>query len=643
MKISVENNIIIISDAKPVIRKYQAAQLSYYGYKYIESQYQKISSDVETDVSTILDFFEDEKIDLEKDSYVQKIITNVNKRKTVQKELFIIAKQIKHGEINAKSAKEFTNFLRTLPRKLKSHQIKAAFHLYHLRNGANFSVPGSGKTSVILSVYEKLRVEGKCNIIYVVGPPSCFQPWQNEFKETLGRIPSSIVLSGGSKKYRKREYYGSKDTNFELYLTTFQTLFNDQDDVIRFLNQNETNVFLVVDEAHYVKRIGSAWANSLLKIAKHAQYRCVLTGTPMPQGYTDIFNLFDFLWIKESPLTEQDKIQIKQWEAKKEDRKVKKLLNEKIGPLFYRVRKQDLGLKPATFHDPIIVKMKPYELRIHNFITAKIHELSTKDYLENEDVLLNLWKGRIIRLRQSVSYPKLLLKAIDDYTENLLLDNSELSNIIRNYDKLETMGKIDELNRLVLELRRRGDKVLIWSNFIGTLHMIKDNFSRLNLRSELIYGKTPRNDDKKELNEEMTREMIRDVFIDPASGLDILIANPAACAKSISLHKTCFHAIYFDLSYNCAQYLQSLDRIHRVGGSESNIANYYFLQYETSVDQDIKLNLELKAQKMYSIIEQDYKIYNLDMFEEDVDDDIAAYRRLFLYPKQNKSIEMLNQ
>ena len=161
--------------------------------------------------------------------------------------------------------------------------------------------------------------------------------------------------------------------------------------------------------------------------------------------------------------------------------------------------------------------------------------------------------------------------------------------------------------------------------------------------SELIYGKTPRSDDQKELKDEMTREKIRDIFVNTDSGLDILIANPAACAESISLHKTCFHAIYFDLSYNCAQYLQSLDRIHRVGGSELNTANYYFLQYESSVDRDIKLNLESKAQKMYNIIEQDYKIYNLDMFEETMDDDVAAYKRLFLKPKQNKSMEALNQ
>jgi len=82
------------------------------------------------------------------------------------------------------------------------------------------------------------------------------------------------------------------------------------------------------------------------------------------------------------------------------------------------------------------------------------------------------------------------------------------------------------------------------------------------------------------------------------------------------------------MSYNCAQYLQSLDRIHRVGGSEFKEANYYFLQYENSVDLDIKNNLETKAQKMYEIIETDYEIYNLDL-QDDTDDDVNAYKRIF--------------
>ena len=116
--------------------------------------------------------------------------------------------------------------------------------------------------------------------------------------------------------------------------------------------------------------------------------------------------------------------------------------------------------------------------------------------------------------------------------------------------------------------------------------------------------------------------------------MNILIANPAACAESISLHKTCHNAIYYDLSYNCAQYLQSLDRIHRVGGSENQEAYYHYLQYENTIDSDILNNLNRKADRMYQIIEGDYNIYNLDIFEDD-NSDIEIYDKLI---KQNENI-----
>ena len=634
MKLSINKNTIILSELSPVIKKYQLVQLEFYGFVRSENRYAKSSSNIEADILKIADYFGKEKIELELDLPVKQIVEGSNNRKTKTRELFKLAQNIKDGKIDNKLFDEFKKFINTLPRRLKNHQIKAAYHFYVLKNGANFSVPGSGKTSVILAMYEKMRTEGRCNVLFVVGPPSCFQPWQNEFKETLGRLPSVVILSGGNKNVRKSEYYGSKDTNSELYLTTFQTLSNDCDDVINFLRQNGVNVFFVIDEAHYMKKTGGTWADTLLKVAEYALYRCILTGTPMPQSYTDLFNQFEFLWLKENPLNEESRLQIKIWEDNKEHEKVKKLLNEKIGPLFYRVRKKDLKLKPAVFHPPYFVKMNTYEHKIHEFIKAKVHELSKEDYLANEEVLSALWKGRMVRLRQSVSYPRLLLNAIDNYDENLLIGDSELVEMIRNYDNLETTGKLDALTKIVLDLHKEQQKVLIWSNFIGTLDLIKSRFSKLNLWAELIYGKTPRENDKNELSDEMTRERIRDIFVDSKSGLDILIANPAACSESISLHKTCFHAIYFDLSYNCAQYLQSLDRIHRVGGSEVNVANYYFLQYKSTIDQDIKKNLEAKARKMYSVIEQDYEIYDLDMFDED-DDDVNAYKRLFKKSREN--------
>lgn len=628
MVVCFENNTIIINDAEG-LKKYQISQLEYYGFEKRQKGFQKRSNDIERDVMTIIKYFKEEEFQIELSPEIQKIILDLDCRKETLNTSFSFAKKIKDGVINTNSFSEFKKHITSLPRKLKQHQIKAAYHLYSLKNGANFSVPGSGKTSVVLSVYEKFKSEAKCNTLFVIGPPSCFQPWKNEFLETLGRKVDSVILSGGSKMDRKSEYYKSKEDSYELYLCTFHTALNDYQEIINFLSQQDINAFVIVDEAHYMKQIGGSWANSLLKIGECASAKCILTGTPIPKSYKDIFNLFDFLWEGDSPLENLDKIQIEILEKKKRNEEVKSILERKIGPLFYRVRKRDLGLLAPIIHPPVLVKMNSLEESIYKYVNAKILDLAQEDFFKNEYVLNKLWKGRIIRLRQAVSYPKLLITSIDDYSEKFIFD-SDLSTKIQQYDKLEIPGKLKALIDLVLKLREENKKVLIWSNFIGTLELIKLHFTLLGEGCELIYGKTPiRKEDSIEIREEKTREDIRDEFLDINSGLNILIANPAACAESISLHKTCFHAIYYDLSYNCAQYIQSLDRIHRVGGSEINEANYYFLQYENTLDQDIKNNLELKAQKMYDVIEQDYTIYDLDLFDESSDDDIAAYKRLF--------------
>ena len=45
----------------------------------------------------------------------------------------------------------------------------------------------------------------------------------------------------------------------------------------------------------------------------------------------------------------------------------------------------------------------------------------------------------------------------------------------------------------------------------------------------------------------------------------VLLANPAALGEGVSLHETCNDAIYLERTFNAGQYLQSLDRIHRLG------------------------------------------------------------------------------
>jgi superfamily II DNA or RNA helicase len=548
-------------------------------------------------------------------------INRFQKKQEEYLEVRELARKYKNGDLDNLSS-DFAEYLNTLPRTLRDHQEKAAHHLYLINNGANFSVPGAGKTTVVLSVYSKNKQDKKVNCLFVVGPTACFYSWINEYSKTLGQIPNSIILSGLNAREREQYYYLAPENRPELYILSFQTLCNDISHISKMFKMQRNDIYFVVDEAHYVKRLGGPWANAVLEASQYANKRCVLTGTPLPHSYTDLYNIFDVLWPNQFPIELSTRIYVENLIKEKNDSKINEIVEEKIGPLFYRVRKKDLGLAPQHFNSPIKIEMKEHEKYLYDSVMQRISQFDRNNYMHEKETLDRLKRGRLIRLRQAVSYPKLLSSAVNDYDESLFNTNSNIEKVIHEYDELEKPAKLEKLIEIVKDFQKKKLKVVIWTNFIGTLKLICNEAEEMGFNVEAIWGGVPI--EKEEFDETKTREEIRREFVSSDSGLDILVANPAACSESISLHKTCFNAIYYDLSYNCAQYVQSLDRIHRVGGSEDKAVNYYYLQYERTIENKIMDNLEEKRRRMAELIEKDYSIYSLDMFEID-NTDIDIY------------------
>jgi SNF2 family DNA or RNA helicase len=609
------------------LKAHQRSQLRAWGFSArVEGEFHLPSERVAGTLPKLISYLKKQSIHYQTESGVDEILTDHAERQFFFDHVKLASERFKQDTSLPPEMREFIQFCSTsIARKLKSHQEKAAYHLYLSQNGANFSVPGSGKTQVVLTVFEKLKQEGKVNLLYVVGPPSCFSPWIQEFAATFDRQPDARILAGGDVNSRKEEYYKGVEQLADVYLTTFQSLMNDEHEVERFFNRPNVRPFLVIDEAHYIKQLDGNWARAVLNVSRGAAHRCILTGTPMPKSFSDVYNLFDFLWPDIQVIDSTSRVRINSFERENRVEEAKEILHSKIGPLFYRVRKSDLGLKPPVFHPPIVIRMNPLERDIYAAITERIHSLSSDDDYADLEVIDSLKRARIIRLRQCVSYARLVVGAISGYDEKLIGEKSGLARKIARYDAVEKPAKLQRLVELLQEHISESRKVLVWTTFIGTIELIQASLRNLGINCRSIFGKTPTV--RTSIEDEMTREEIREEFLDPQSGVNVLIANPAACAESISLHKGCYVAVYYDLSYNCAQYLQSLDRIHRVGGSENAPAHYYFLQYADSLDQDILSNVRRKAEKMSRIIDVDYGIYDADMFADD--DEVDAYDRLF--------------
>ena len=602
-------------------------QLAYWGFEYDKAlQALAFRDHVPSDCAAkLVAYFQRMKLNYSLDSEAGAVLCKQQEAVAELHSALEKGRQFKSAIPDIEETKEFLTFLDSgISRPLKDHQFKAALHLLATQNGANFSVPGSGKTSVVLAVFGRLRELQQVDSLFVVGPPSCFGPWRVEYDAVFGKKPRYEIVAGGDVDTRRSKYLVNRETVRDLYLTTFQTLQRDWERVELLFRRQGVRFFLVVDEAHYIKQIDGAWANAVLAVARQATRRCILTGTPLPRSYTDAFNLFDVLWPESSPISTQDRHRIELYSQRNERGRAAEVLDTAIGSLFYRVRKADLGLAPQVFESPLCIRMNKYERLLYDSVLDRIQAASQTDFARDFDLLVRLRRGRMMRLRQCLSYPVLLGSAVTDYRENLLEDLS-LSDVIKHYDELEVPAKLESLLGMVKLLMDNGEKVVIWSNFIGALQLICRHISGHGYGVRLIYGGTPMQNTS--VSDELTREEIIHEFVERKSGIDVLVANPAACAESISLHKTCSHAIYYDMSYNCAQYIQSLDRIHRVGGSEEKKSYYHFLQYGDSIDHDILENVERKARNMNAIIDQDYAVYSLDMFAED--EELEAYGRLF--------------
>jgi SNF2 family DNA or RNA helicase len=628
IRITQQNDWIIIQADTGEFAPRHESQLAFWGFTYDKAKNRFLCPLPEKGdlITKLISYFRQAGLSFTLDVKIKALLaTRENATKSLR-DAIDRGRNLKEGILDSEDIRDFLLFLeKDVARALKQHQLKAALHLLYTENGANFSVPGSGKTAVVLAVFQWMRILGKIDSLFIVGPPACFGPWRSEYQAVLGVEPSCTILAGGDVSTRLTKYFVNTKSVTDLYLTTFQTLQRDWEQVRLLFQQQGIRFFLVVDEAHYIKQIGGAWANAVLNVARHAERRCILTGTPFPRTYSDGFNLFDVLWPASPPISFENRHRINLYTQQNQLERAVTILEASIGPLFYRVRKNDLGLAPQIFHEPLYIQMNQYERLVYDSILDRIRNLSQSDYFRDIDLLLRLRRGRMTRLRQCLSYTPLLTSALTEYRENLLDHDLSLSDVIKHYNNLETPAKVEALLPLVKDLVGKSQKVVIWSNFVRTIEYLRDLISASGIGVRLIYGATPI--ERVDISDELTREEIVKEFVDPESGVSVLVANPAACAESISLHKTCSHAIYYDLSYNCAQFIQSLDRIHRVGGSENKPSHYYFLQYSNTIERDILTNIETKARNMSCIIDQDYPIYSLDMFEED--GELEAYERLF--------------
>ena len=519
-------------------------------------------------------------------------------------------------------------------RTLYDLQLLSAYHLAFSQNACNFSVPGAGKTSVVYGAYAYLKNLPsnhlkKVDRLLIVGPLSSFAPWELEYEECFGSPASSKRLTGQLSLESKKQYLYD-DNPAEITLISYSSVASLTSELRHFLRQNK--VMVVLDEAHKIKNTsGGVGAESVMSLASESSARVVLTGTPAPNGYEDLYNLFKFIWPTKKVIRFQPG-QLRDMSKNTGDYRVESLIKQ-ISPYFMRVKKSDLKIPAPTVHPPVRVEMHEAQRRIYDFIESKyMQDISDEDKQFKSAIV----KARMIRLMQAATNPLLLRQPLKEIAEaegidlSGVIEDDGILQAVLQYAESEVPAKFEKALEIINTIIAKNGKVVVWACYIKTIEMFSKFLTQNGIRNKTLYGATPVASDAitPESEEyELTREAIVKEFNDLTSGLNVIIANPFAVAESISLHKACHNAVYIERSFNAAHFIQSKDRIHRYGLPVGTVTNYYYLVSENSIDETIDERLTTKENRLIEIMESMPIPLFSNVIGEGGDDDVKAVLR----------------
>ncbi|MEU5914834.1 DEAD/DEAH box helicase [Micromonospora sp. NPDC047527] len=471
---------------------------------------------------------------------------------------------------------------RTFTRALRHFQLRDLSKLAGLAHGANFSVPGAGKTTVTYALHHQQTHLHRVNRLLVVAPLSAFGAWEEEAQDVF-----APALSIGRFK-------NGRIPDADVILINYQRLSGALTRLTTWMSRHR--VHLVIDEAHRAKR-GAAgnWGRALLELSTLAVRRDILTGTPAPNHPKDLRALLNILWPGGAAS------EVLPAAALQNDPPMTAMADvaRTIQPMYVRTNKEELQL-PAVHITPVRVRLNGLQRDIYD---AMLNRYAGIFDLDRRDSAMFSQLGEVMMyLLQAACSPKLLSASADHtssyrYPPLSIQPGTSLARLLERYDYHQVPAKIGRACAIVRDNYMLGRKTLVWSNFPHNLLTLERQLGAL--RPALVYGSVPSDPDAPP--GVRTRERELDRFRNDDDCM-VLLANPAAMSEGVSLHHTCHDAIYIDRTFNAGQYLQSLDRIHRLGLRPDAVTRITLLIAEDTIDERVDRRVEEKTRRLSQML-----------------------------------------
>ena len=407
-----------------------------------------------------------------------------------------------------------------------------------------------------LSIFEQVKPKSKVILnptktSLLVVPTSLIYNWINEAKKFTPNL--KVFIHTGQARVKENEHF----EKYDLIISTYGTVRNDEELFINFRFH-----YIILDESQNIKNPHSQTSKTLRNL--NADNRLVLTGTPVENSIRDLWSQISFVnpgllgGLKFFEDTYVTPIERDHDEAKLAE------LKTLIKPFILRRTKQQVAKElPEKTEQVLYCDMTPEQETIYEELKSQFRN----QVLENiEEVGINKARFNIIagltKLRPLANHPYLVDK---------------------NYEG--SSGKFIELLTRTHTAIESGHKILIYSQFVQQLQIIKKAFDKEGLKYCYFDGSFSAKERQKQVK-----------IFQETPEIPIFLVSLKAGGVGLTL-TAADYVFIIDPWWNPSVERQAIDRTHRIGQTK-NIFSYKFIT-KNSVEEKI-LNLQNKKLNLAS-------------------------------------------
>ena len=446
-------------------------------------------------------------------------------------------------ELQARVAPELP---KAISAQLRPYQLEGYHFLAYLSanrfGGVLADDMGLGKTLQTLTWLAWLREQNPKQPALVICPKSVVENWHSEAKRFYGDL--RVVIWRGEPA----SALATTRENADLIVLNYPQL--------RALSPQIAEhpwLAVILDEAQAIKNPNSQTAQAAR--ALKAGHRLALTGTPIENKLLDLWSILSFAM----PGVLGNRSQFLRRFDAKDDPLARQRLSARVRPFLIRRAKAQVATDlPDRVEEDLLCELEGHQLTLYRAELKRARQilLGLKNNTQLNRERFNLLTS-MLRLRQICCHPA-------------LVDES-----LRSAES----AKLTALEELLEPLVEEGHKVLVFSQFVTMLELIREMVQRRNWPHYYLVGET-----------ENRGEIVRQ-FQTAADGAIFLISLKAG---GFGLNLTAAsYVVLFDPWWNPAVENQAIDRTHRIGQTSKVIA--YRLLMRESIEQKIRLLQTKKA------------------------------------------------